>query len=75
MPEKITILIKICIEIGIDISFALVFMRSFEKRNGFSTQNELEKLSEIIYTEKIYRINGDFENSEEWNKRVNKIGF
>jgi|UPI00050A030B adenylate kinase family enzyme len=70
---KITILIKICIEIGIDISFALVFMRSFEKRNGFSTQNELEKLSEIIYTEKIYRINGDFENSEEWNKRVNKI--
>lgn len=71
---KITILIEICIKIEIDITFLLVSMRSFEKREGFDTPNELKAKSEIILTEKIYRIDDDkFENNIEWNNRIDKI--
>lgn len=71
---KITILIEICIKIKIDISFLLVSMRSFEKREGFDTPNELKAKSEIILTEKIYRIDDEkFESNIEWNKRIDKF--
>lgn len=71
---KITILIEICIKIKIDISFILVSMRSFERREGFDTPNELKKKSKILLTEKIYLIKDEkFEDNTEWNKRINKI--
>lgn len=71
---QISILIKICIAISIDISFALVFMRSFERLEGFDTRKELSEISDIIYSEKIYRINDDdFKNTIEWQERTNKI--
>lgn len=71
---KITILVDICIKIKINISFLLVSMRSFEKRRGFDTPNELKKRSEIILTEKIHRINDEkFETNSEWNERINKV--
>lgn len=70
----ITILVNICVEIGIEISFALVSMRSFERREGFDTPTELKSKSEIILTEKIYRIKDEkFETTTEWNERIDKI--
>lgn len=71
---KITVLIEICIKIEIEISFLLVSMRSFEKREGFDTPTELENKSEVVLTEKIYRIGEEkFEESVEWNSRINTI--
>ncbi|MEO8759755.1 MAG: hypothetical protein ABI388_01950 [Bacteroidia bacterium] len=71
---KITILIDICIEINIDISFFLVSMRSFEKKEGYKTQIELSNKSHIILTERIYRINDDdYKNTNEWKDRINRI--
>ena len=71
---KITILIEICIKIRVEISFILTSMRSFEKRDGFDTPNELKRKSEIVLTEKIHRINDEkFENNIEWNKRIDNI--
>ena len=71
---QITTLIEICIKIKIYISFLLVSMRSFEKREGFDTPKELKNNSEIVLTEKIYRINDEnFMNNNEWQKRIDKI--
>jgi hypothetical protein len=71
---KITILIEICIELKINISFILVSMRSFERSKNFDTPNELKKKSEIVLTEKIHIIKDEkFEDNIEWNKRINKI--
>ena len=71
---RITVLIEVCIQIGIDISFLLVSMRSFEKREGFDTPNELKNQSEIVLKEKIHKITDDnFINNIEWNQRIDKI--
>lgn len=70
----ITILIEICIKIKIDISFALVSMRSYEKREGFDTPNELKAKSEVVLTEKIHRIGADkYMKDPEWIRRIDKI--
>lgn len=71
---KITGLIDICIQIKINISFALVSMRSFEKTNGFDTPTELGELSDILLMEKIYKIDADeYEKNSEWNNRIDRI--
>ncbi|MFD2921779.1 hypothetical protein ACFS6H_18815 [Terrimonas rubra] len=71
---RITILIEICITLKIDIFFALVAMRSFEKREGFDTPAELRLKSNIILEERIHRIQGDnFMETPEWNTRINGI--
>lgn len=71
---KISILIKVCVEIKIDISFFLVSIRSFEKKEDFNTLDELKKVSEIIKHQKIQKITGDdFDKSDEWNNRINQI--
>ena len=72
--RRITIIIEICIKIKTDISFLLVSMRSFEKRKGFKTQEELDSKSEILLSEIICKIDDDdFMNTTEWNHRVDKI--
>lgn len=71
---KITTLIQICIKIKINITFLIVSMRSFERKEGFDTQNELKNKSKIVLTERIYFIEDDkFQNNIEWNKRITKI--
>ena len=69
----ITDLVKIALKSGFNIKFLIVAMRTFEKKSGFNTPKELEKLGTNIYQEKIYKIDGDYKASSEWNNRVNKI--
>ncbi|MDR6459063.1 putative Fe-S cluster-containing radical SAM superfamily protein [Chryseobacterium vietnamense] len=71
---KITAIIDVCIKLKLDISFALVSMRSFERTEGFDTKNQLSSISEILLEERIYKINeADFRNSKEWKSRIEKI--
>lgn len=71
---QITALIEICIKIKVAISFLLVSMRSFEKKQGFNTPEQLASKSDIILTERIYRINDDkFKVTTEWKNRINRI--
>ena len=70
----ITIIIDVCIKIGIDISFAIVSMRSFERKNGFDTLSELGRKSTILLSERIYRIaDNDYKETAEWKNRIDKI--
>lgn len=70
----ITIIIEICVKIGIDIFLAIVSMRSFERKEDFDTPKQLEEKSIIILSERIYRIaNDDFEETIEWKSRIDKI--
>ncbi len=72
---KISDAIDVCIEIGIDISFAIVSRRYVERKVGFDTRKELkEKGFEVIHEELIHKIEqNNFEQTEEWNKRVDNI--
>lgn len=70
----ITIIIDVCIKIGIDIFFAIVSMRSFERKDGFDTPKQLGEKSIIILSERIYRIaNDDYKETAEWKNRIDKI--
>ncbi|MBL0077929.1 MAG: hypothetical protein IPP53_02105 [Bacteroidetes bacterium] len=69
----ITVIVEVCIKLKIDISFALVSMRCFEKKKGFKTKAQLSTISEIVAIEKISKISGDFKNSIEWKNRIEKI--
>lgn len=70
---KITLIIDICIKLKLDISFALVSMRSFERMEGFKTKEQLSAITELLLSVKINKIDGDFRNSEEWTNRIDKI--
>jgi hypothetical protein len=71
---RITLLIKICVELEVEIDFAIVAKRSAERRKGFDTINELKNFGEIILIDKISKIPGeDFKQSQEWNDRISKI--
>lgn len=72
---KISDAIDVCIEIGIAISLAIVSHRSIERKKGFCTINELQERGfEIIHEELIDIIKqDDFEQTEEWNQRVDNI--
>lgn len=70
----VTVLVQCCIAIGITIDFAIVNMRSFEKRNGFDTPAELRAFGTIVLQRKIYRIrNNNYQQTKEWNDRVDEI--
>lgn len=70
----ITIIIDVCIKIGIDVSFAIVSMRSFERKEGFDTLVELGRKSTILLSERIYRIaDNDYKETAEWKNRIDKI--
>ena len=67
----ISILFEICIKLNIRIDFAIVAMRSFEKKGGYDTRNELKKLGELVFETKIYKINqDDFESTIDWKSRI-----
>ena len=77
----ITVIIEIVIKLKIKIDYAIVAIRSFEKKDGFDTGNELAKYGDCILEERIYRIDDDknhddenwFKDTEVWNKRIFKI--
>ncbi|WP_428070318.1 hypothetical protein [Chryseobacterium gambrini] len=71
---KITFIIDVCIKLELNISFALVSMRSSERKEGFDTKNQLSSISNILLEEKIYKINEEnFKNSKDWKNRIDKI--
>ncbi len=71
---KITYIIDVCIKLNLTISFALVSMRSFERKEGFHTKNQLSSISNILLEEKIFKINEeDFKSSKDWKNRIEKI--
>jgi hypothetical protein len=70
----ITMLLKIAFELDIRIDFALVSMRSYEKKDDFDTPEELKLLGECIYDERIRKIPGDdFKERKIWKKRISDI--
>jgi len=69
----ITVIIEVCMKLKLDISFALVSMRSFERSEGFDTKNQLASISEILLVERINRIDGDYKTSKDWNNRIEKV--
>ena len=71
---RLKILIEICIEINIEISFFLVSKRLTERIEGFDTVTELADKSEILLSQRIYRIaDENFMNEKEWNDRIDSI--
>lgn len=71
---KISILFETCFKLNIRIDFAIVAMRSFEKKEGYDTRNELKNLGELVCETKIYRINqDDFETTIEWKARIETL--
>jgi hypothetical protein len=70
----ITLLVKIAIELKLRIDFAIVSMRSYEKKTGFNTPEELKSLGECIGSFTVNKISGeDFKNSQQWKARVQGI--
>lgn len=77
---NVSVAVDICIKIGIEISFAIVSRkyaeRKFtERKVKFDTRKELkEKGFEVIHEELVRKIEqNNFEQTEEWNKRVDNI--
>ena len=71
---KITDIYKHCQKLNLDIHFLIVAMRTFEKKDGFNTLKELEKISSIVLKEEITRIPGaNFKKTKEWKDRIERI--
>lgn len=69
----ITDLVNIALNLGFAVSILIVAMRTFERKEGFDTPKELDKLGSKIYEEKIEKIPGDFKNNSKWIDRVQNI--
>ncbi|MCW3121925.1 MAG: hypothetical protein JWQ38_1417 [Flavipsychrobacter sp.] len=70
----ITVLFELCFKFQIKIDYAIVAMRSFEKRDGHDTRNELMQFGECLLDERIWQIYGEnFKESIEWKARINKM--
>lgn len=80
------VLIEICIEIGVKISFLLVSKRKIERKKDsatkkvFKTEKDLNDFSELIHTEKINRVPlvdekdpNSFKQDVNWQTRITKI--
>lgn len=68
---SISTLFEICKILDIQVDFAIVAMRSFEKKEGFDTRRELSSLGEKVFEKKIFRINQyEFRKTDEWKQRV-----
>lgn len=71
--EKISVIIDILIKLKIKIDFAIVAMRSYEKKEGFDTRGELTELGTCVLDEQIWQIEGDdYKQSKEWRARINR---
>lgn len=71
--RTITFIISVCIELKIEISLALVSMRSSERKVGYDTLNELENFGTCIFNEQIWQVQGEYKESKEWNERIENI--
>jgi len=71
--KTITFIISICVELKIEISLALVSMRSSERKEGYDTLKELECFGTCIFDEQIWQVQGEFKESKEWNERIENL--
>lgn len=71
--RKITDIIKICINLNIEIEIALVSMRSVERKENYDTPSELKKIGTCILDEQIWKIEGEYSESKKWNNRIENI--
>lgn len=70
---KITVIIAVLIELEITIDFAVVAMRSYERKEGFDTREELTKFGNCILDEQIWQIEGTgFKRTKEWQERISR---
>jgi len=71
----ITLILIFIMELQIEISFALISVRSREVLAGFDTVSELEKLGHVcILEEEINRIDtDDYTSTSIWENRIKKI--
>jgi hypothetical protein len=74
------ILIEICIQIDIKISFLLVSKRTSERKDGFDTNKDINDFSKLIHTEKISPFpltdinnTNSFKQNLNWKNRITKI--
>lgn len=66
-------IIEICKSLKIEVSMAIVSMRTFERKIGFDTKNQLKSIAEIILIERINKVIGDYRSSDKWNVRIKKL--
>jgi len=71
--RKISNIIEICITLEIEISIAIVSMRSVERKRNYDTAKELKKFGICIVDERIWKIEGDYRESNKWNSRIENI--
>lgn len=70
---KVSEIIGLCQQLA-NIEIVIVAMRSFERRKGHNTPEELKKLGILIYDELIEEIKGDdFQTTPEWKNRINQL--
>lgn len=74
------VLIEICIQINIQISFLLVSKRTSERKKGFDTIKDINDFSELIHTERISPVPlvdknnpNSFKQDLNWKNRIIKI--
>jgi hypothetical protein len=78
--RTLRVLIEICIQINIQISFLLVSKRTSERKKGFNTIKDINDFSELIHTERISPVPlvdkndiNSFKQDLNWKNRITKI--
>jgi len=69
----VTEIFNTCSELEIKLSFAIISMRQFEKKEGFKTEDETKVFSKIILTEDIKYLGETFKSTPEWKDRIEKL--
>lgn len=74
------LIIKITIELNIEISFLIVAKRTSERKDGFNTDKDISDASTLIHTEKLNKISLkdpndslSFKQNKDWIDRINKL--
>jgi hypothetical protein len=71
--KTIKMILELCIELQIEISFVLV-ARRYAEHKGFDTTGELKQYTTLLKPIKIEKISGsNFIQDDEWLKRIAKI--
>lgn len=71
---RIKDLLEICKILGLNISFAIIAKRYFERKKGFNTLEELSNSGIFIHEEMISKINNsDFLENNIWMDRIKRL--
>lgn len=74
------VIIEICLEINLEISFLIVAKRTSERINGFNTLNDINEFSQLLHTERVNLIEltdkndlESFKQNQLWINRIEKL--